>query len=381
MTIRTDPDRLSRAMAEGLARPANRAAALSPASLDEETRTVEVVWTTGARVLRGYFDQFLEELSLDPAHVRMDRLKSGTTPLLEAHQIDSTSRVLGVVESASLEAGRGTAVVRFARGDPAADLVWSKISQGIIRNVSVGYRTYKYEKLEGGDGKIPVFRAIDWEPFEISAVPVGADGQAHFRAEETHMESTTVPPAGDPGQMQAERQRAAAISNLVGPYARQLGPSFGERLIHEGVPIEQARALVLDALASRSEASPTVSHLRIDSEFGGEERVRLMPAPSDAARQYVRLRASDMARSCLEARGVSTGMMQDHQVVVRALGTTSDFPALLTDTGNRFLRQGYSSYQGGVVRICRQSSAPGFRAKSRLNLSEAPQLLQVNEPG
>ncbi|KKK96482.1 hypothetical protein LCGC14_2662310, partial [marine sediment metagenome] len=46
-------------------------ATIAPSSIDAEKRTFDVVWTTGARVLRGWFDQFWEELSLDPEHVRM----------------------------------------------------------------------------------------------------------------------------------------------------------------------------------------------------------------------------------------------------------------------------------------------------------------------
>jgi hypothetical protein len=105
------------------------------------------------------------------------------------------------------------------------------------------------------------------------------------------------------------------------------------------------------------------------------------PAPSNEAREFMHLRASDMARQCLEARGVDTRSMPPHHVVQRALHTTSDFPELLTGTGNRLLRQGYASYEGGVRRICRESTAPDFRAKSLLMLGEAPTLLQVNEHG
>jgi hypothetical protein len=31
------------------------------------------------------------------------------------------------------------------------------------------------------DGRVPVWWAIDWQPVELSAVPVGADGGAGFR--------------------------------------------------------------------------------------------------------------------------------------------------------------------------------------------------------
>ena len=88
-----------------------RWATITPASLNVERRTAEVTWTTGARVLRAPWlgEQFYEELSLAPDHVRMARLTSGTAPVLDAHQGANTRTVIGVVESARLERGQGIA--------------------------------------------------------------------------------------------------------------------------------------------------------------------------------------------------------------------------------------------------------------------------------
>jgi phage head maturation protease len=159
-------------------------AAVSPDTFDAEKRTVDVVWTTGAKVLRGYFDKFYEELSLDPKHVRMDRLNNGA-PVLASHNASELAAVLGVVEpgSARLQPHQGIATVRFAKAadDPAADAVFRKVRDGIIQNVSVGYNVYKFEKTEQVENKIPTLRAIDWEPFEISFVAMGADDGAGTR--------------------------------------------------------------------------------------------------------------------------------------------------------------------------------------------------------
>jgi HK97 family phage prohead protease len=371
---------------------ATRAADVQPSTLDESARTVEVIWTTGARVMRGSFDPYYEELSLDRKHVRMERLTSGRAPLLDMHQASSAAHVLGVIESARIEKGRGVAVVRFAKDDPTADAVWNKVRQGVIRSVSVGYRVHKFEKAEGGEGKVPVMRAVDWEPFEVSVVPIGADAEAHFRAEETHMEQRPEE-STEHRAAAAERKRVADIMKLTARHANRLESGFLERLIQDGVPLDEARSLVLNRLADMSDAIRTEQHVRFaDTEFGdSDRRVPLMAealaarfggaAPSDEARQYMRLRTVDMAKHCLETHGVRTGLLSDNQIITRAMHTTSDFPSLLTETGNRFLRSGYESYQGGVRRICRESSAPDFRAKSKLNLGEAPALLKVNEHG
>src|SRR5512147_1317229 len=73
----------------------------------------------------------------------------------------------------------GRATVRFSARDDVEPL-WQDVRAGIIRNVSVGYTVRAYEVIEQ-DGQVPVWRAIDWQPVELSAVPVGADGGAGFR--------------------------------------------------------------------------------------------------------------------------------------------------------------------------------------------------------
>ncbi len=293
-------------------------ATLSPSSIDEEKRTVEVVWTTGARVLRGFFEQFYEELSLDPKHVRMDRLNGGA-PLLDAHNGRDLAGVIGVVESARLEKKRGIATVRFARAedDPNADAIFRKVKDGIIRNVSVGYRIHKMEKVGEEEGKVPVYRAVDWAPHEISIVPIGADAGAGVRGDQTTNpceflqeramdtdDETPIKktPAGDPTEAlveaakeqrareraaegeatrvateqaaKAERDRVAQIMSLVRMV--DLGDALAEKFIAAGTKIDRVRELVIEEMARRSaEGAPSDGHVRFEAgEEKGEKFVR-----------------------------------------------------------------------------------------------------------
>lgn len=162
-------------------------AAFEPSSLNAEKRTVDIVWTTGARVLRGFWERYWEELSLDPDHVRMERLENGA-PLLAAHNGYDLAGVIGVVESAKIQKSpkRGVATVRFATAEasPEAELAFRKVQEGVLRNVSVGYQIHRLEKIEEKKGEAPVYRATDWEPMELSLVPIGADAGAKVRAED-----------------------------------------------------------------------------------------------------------------------------------------------------------------------------------------------------
>ncbi|MCT8970591.1 HK97 family phage prohead protease [Microbaculum marinisediminis] len=163
--------------------PMLRDALVRAESFDEESNTVDVVFTTGATVRRvswreGEFD---EELIVTPDAVRLDRLNTGA-PFLDTHDGWSLRTVLGSVvkDSARIANGVGTAKILLTRRQEAEGTI-RDIRDGIINNISVGYRTHRVEIAER-DGQVPLHRAIDWEPYEISAVPIPADPGAHFRA-------------------------------------------------------------------------------------------------------------------------------------------------------------------------------------------------------
>ena len=160
-----------------------RAADLLPTTLDEQDRSIEVVWSTGARVRRQPFfgEPFDEELSMDPDEVHLDRLNAGA-PLLKVHDRFALEAVIGSVVpgTARIENGRGLARVRFSEREDVTP-VWNDICSGHIRAVSVGYQVQRYEITRPNSGP-ELWRAVDWTPFEISAVPVGADPAAGFRS-------------------------------------------------------------------------------------------------------------------------------------------------------------------------------------------------------
>jgi len=78
------PDRLP---ADGQSITARRAIT-APATVDRATRTVEVVWSTGARA-RNFVPSLggiTEELDMSPNAVRMAQLGSGNAPVLNTHR-------------------------------------------------------------------------------------------------------------------------------------------------------------------------------------------------------------------------------------------------------------------------------------------------------
>lgn len=270
-------------------------------SVDAEGRTVELIWSTGARVLRGFYDKFYEELSLDPKHVRMGRLESGRAPLLDTHNGFELRAVLGVVESARLDKRQGIASVRFAKNDEDADRAWNKVEQKILRNVSIGYRVYKYEQVEGGEETIPVYRAVDWEPYEVSMVPMGADegsrtrgnqpvetnsceiltrGTATPQQERAIMDELEKKAAEEAAakrdaeqarklELEAERKQATEAERVRSAEIRKavqvarLKPEVADDLIGRGLELDKARAEIFELLAKEDEKAPTRQQTRV----------------------------------------------------------------------------------------------------------------------
>ena len=140
----------------------------SVGKIDQENRTVELSFSSDIRLER--WPGFIEVLSHAPESVDLSRLNDGA-PLLFNHDMDE---VIGVVENANIEDGRkGRALVRFA-SDDCSEKVWQNVKDGILRNVSVGYKITEIKLTEESD-KGEVYTATRWQPYEISIVAVPAD--------------------------------------------------------------------------------------------------------------------------------------------------------------------------------------------------------------
>ena len=357
-------------------------ASIRPDSVDEERRTLEIVWTTGARVLRGGLlsEPFWEELSLDPAHVRLGRLNGGA-PLLNSHNGFELGGVIGVVESAWLDGDEGRATVRFpkAEDDEDADRIFRKAYDGIIRNVSVGYAPIRYKKVDEDERGIPVMRLVDWEPHELSLVPVGADAAAGVRSEgagknpcefvmdDTPQEKRSMSNQSDPqgGAAPApapepattteersamteqerrrieeeaekrERKRAADIRRTATSLG--LGEEFASDHIERGTALDEFRAIAIDERAKQHEQTPAAQvngHVRVEvgedlTRKGAQEGLRSAllhrVAPDkfqldDAGRTYRGMTLMEGARAFLEAHGIRTNGMSKMDVATVALG-------------------------------------------------------------
>lgn len=147
-------------------------------ALDEDTRTATFVLATENPV-KGW--DGLEYR--DMGGVRLERFRANPV-VLDAHDRFSVGRVIGRAEI-SREHGSLLGRVTFAKTARATE-IWELVRDDFVRAVSIGFNVHNVQQLEAGEFYGDKERGIvgpgvvftDWELFESSIVPVGADADA-----------------------------------------------------------------------------------------------------------------------------------------------------------------------------------------------------------
>lgn len=394
-------------------------AMFAPETINVEERTVELVWSTGAQVRRASWSRgdYIEELSMAPGAVRMERLNKGA-PLLDAHDSFSLRSQIGVVQRAWLDGNQGRALVKFSRRDDV-EPIFQDVQDGIYRNVSVGYKVHKTERDE--TGAVPVERAVDWEPYELSLVPIPADAGAQVRSEEppatqpekersmtlpvdgvqapepTTQETVTraaapVAPAApvvNADEVRAEeRRRTAGILDA----ARKLkvGDELAHQLIADGVSLDEARLQLIDAKAQDEQRTPAQSRVEVTKDHGQKrfdaklEHLKFrsnLGDMTDAAREYRGSTLLDMARESLDLAGISHRGMDKSEIAVRAMHSTSDFPLLMASIQRVTLKAAYAEEQQTWRPLAEQRNLPDFREMKEIEVGGQMLPEEIKEGG
>ncbi len=368
-----------------------RALSFAPRTVDDDARTVELIAATGAAVerrdLEGPYLEILPPGVVDPS--RVDGM-----PLLDSHRQDGLDRVIGVVRELRIEQGQLIARVQISERHEA---IWRDIKAGIIRNVSVGYSVDDFEdRIDPATGQ-RVRTVTKWTLYEISLVPVAADNGAKTRGQMTMPNETSAPEARAATPPENAMQATAAPETVQEIRALaetlNLGTDFAEEMIAAGASVEGARAAA-QLRVTRATARPSPqARVTIGADHSDPAAIvqragealyaRANPRHqlSEPARPYANLTTLDIARDCLRRAGLQTTALSPIETITRALHTTSDFPLIFADTANRALRAAYDAAPATLKQAARQTTAKDFRAKTSVQLGEAPTLEKVNEHG
>lgn len=239
-----------------------RAASTEAITIDAESRTMEFPFSSELPVERWFGD---EVLSHNAGAADLKRLNDGA-PLLFNHNMDE---IVGVVERAWIDKDkRGYAKVRFAK-TARADEVMGLVNDGILRNVSFGYRIM--DMVESKKSGQSTYTATRWEAYEVSMVTIPADptvGVGRAEANEKRaVNLTREDPPAQPAETinedtmseqtvdiqtiatqaaEAERSRIASISALGERFKQQ---DLARTLIDSGKSLDEARAAILESIS------------------------------------------------------------------------------------------------------------------------------------
>ncbi|MEI2780939.1 MAG: prohead protease/major capsid protein fusion protein [Candidatus Competibacter sp.] len=372
-----------------------------PFTFDPAHKTITVTATTDQPVYRVGSNRkgYIEVLEISNDAIDFTRLNDGA-PFLKNHKTDDLTDVIGVVERAWVEGNQLAASVRFSNRDDVANIV-KDVEDGILRNISIGYDVYE-EKEIGKQGDIPILQATRWTPYEISAVPIGADASSHFRSLETTEQQTIIKegkemekeietkteevralPQINPDEViHAERSRIGEITKLC--RSANLTSDFAEKLIGDGASIEIARSLILDeVIKNQPKVSNTTSLKDAGENFrSGVEAAVLIRAgkeKDDTKNEYRGMSLMRMAEEALMISGQSCRGASQLEIAKRALHSTSDFPLALSNVVNKTLQKAYEVAPEVYPAICRVISVVDFKQISSIGGGEFSELDEIVE--
>lgn len=159
-----------------------------PNTIDEKTRSVEVVMATDAPAVVRDWDRGIVNEVLLMSGAQLPGNKQ--LVLLDAHSRYETANVIGSAREIKINGSQmiGRA---FYSSAPEAESPWIKTREGHLTDYSIGYRVDEAVWVAEGqtqtiDGRVftgPIQVVTKWTPRELSAVPLGADSFAKARAE------------------------------------------------------------------------------------------------------------------------------------------------------------------------------------------------------
>ncbi len=344
-----------------------------PETANVDSRSIEVIWSTGAPVLRsgGWGEKsYYEELDLTGAD--LSRFNRGA-PVLNSHQSRNLSDQLGVVEKAWVEEGVGKAKIRFSSRNDVAP-IFKDICDGILRNVSIGYKINK-QSLEKKEGDEPdVLRVQEFSLYELSFVPIPADGSAQTRAEETtNKEKEPLKlERSEKEILSKERARAVEIRDLCKKFDVE-----GDHYIEAGTAIEEVRLGILQELANKPTSKIKIERGDLDESVTKREaitnalehRIDSQIELKEYAKKYFQHSLTDMAREFVDNKTLSRT-----ELATRAFHSTSDFPKILGNLANTTLQRSYETLvdKQNFRPLTKNRTVRDFKPVSRVRLGETP---------
>lgn len=207
------------------------------------------------------------------------------------------------------------------------------------------------------------------------------------------VKTEVTPKAAGPDLVQAERDRAAKITDKVARAG--LPASLGQKLIAEGVSLEDAYGQIVDA---RAESGADGGDIRNVATITGDARDRartgmtkalLLKARLDGGErnEFTSMTLRELARASLQAQGIAAPVGGSMALASAAFApamaggmhSTSDFSNILVDVANKSMLKGFMESPETFAQFTSTGTLTDFKATKRVGIDAFPSLGKVEE--
>jgi ATP-dependent protease ClpP protease subunit len=188
----------------------------------------------------------------------------------------------------------------------------------------------------------------------------------------------------------------ATLAQIKDVAARaKLGADWVLAQAEAAAPLDVVRDAAIDAVAAKANVQPIQgAAVRVGESHDDPAKVldaiataiaaRAMPearkaAKDDRWKQYASLRPSEMLIEMAAARGERVTHRDRDRLIRAAFHTTSDFPLLLENAGNKMLEAGYAAAEPSYRMFFAQRAFNDFKAHSFLTAGDFPALAELAE--
>lgn len=365
-------------------------ARLGPTTLDTERRTVTAIATTGSKGSRGSFDESLNVKGAD-----LTRLNSGTTPVLDSHNNAGIDSILGTVQRAWIEGDKILVQIRFAetqRGDQAMGMV----ERAELKNLSIGYRVERYERVQDDSSTRDHYRAEKFEILEVSFVPVPFDAGATVRSQN---ENEILNRAESAKENEMTPQEAALAERTRIRALKQVGRESGidektiDTWIDTGLTEDEAKVRALKFQAMQYDNQRNTAN-QIDATTRVEVGTSNRAGKLEQAAEALAFRINSSLKPKENSEFVGRSMVQilersivdrklgmsNEQVVARAMSST-DFPLLLANVAEKVAAARYQLQPKNWSKFAATDVLRNFKLNNVVRGGDFPSLSEVEEGG
>ena len=240
--------------------------------VDDSYALVDVIVSSGAFVERdrrdpvsGKWEPFMRGLEISPEAVRLDRLRNGA-PVLDNHQ-DNTDigAVIGSVDDVWFEDSPDGALLmarlKISKVSDREKEIATKIKNGIITAVSVGADIHKDVDITTDNDRMTKVLSVDWEPYEVSLVPIPADELSVIRSKPTNKKEAVMP--------------TAKVKRMDSEVVKEVVEDIVEEVVEDGdVAKEVTEEIITEVMADDTDKEEQASGDK--EEYMGEDDEKLM---------------------------------------------------------------------------------------------------------